>query len=103
MRYKIDYQNLKQRDLHIRFDGGESLIEFESRSMCAVLECLAPYEATEGQVINVVIVTHGGVVDCICRRAKGLPINLVLEGRLYNPIQNHFLFDHGEFSVCSFP
>lgn len=99
------YQSLKQRDPHTRFcppgEEGESLAEFEVRSMQTVVDCLARHEATGSQVAVVVIVTHGGVVDCIFRRARCLPIDIVLDNRLYDPIQNYFLFDHGEFSVCS--
>lgn len=99
------HQSLKQRAPHIRYclptEEGESLAEFEGRSMRAVLDCLARHEATESQVAIVVIVTHGGVVDCICRRARRLPIDIVVDGKLYDPVQNYFLFDHGEFRVCS--
>lgn len=95
------YQSLKQRDPHIRFcpsgEEGESLAEFEGRSMQAVVDCLTRHEATGSQVAIVVIVTHGGVVDCIYRRARRLPIDLVLVSKLYDPVLNYFLFDQGEF------
>lgn len=99
------YQSLKQRDPYIRFcqptEEGESLAEFEGRSMRAVIDCLAHHEATGSQVAIVAIVTHGGVADCICRRARRLPIDTVVDGKLYDPAQNYFLFDSGEFRICS--
>lgn len=69
--------------------------------MRAVMDCLARHEATGSQVAIVAIVTHGGVADCISRRARNLPIDVVVDGKLYDPVQNYFLFDSGEFRICS--
>lgn len=99
------YHALQQRDLHMRFcqptEQGESLAEFETRSMSAVKDCLARHKPSGSKVAIVVIVAHGGVVDCIIRRARRLPIDAVVDGRLYDPVQNYFLFESGEFRVCS--
>ena len=62
-------ERFRQRDLYYDFGGGETLIAFADR-IHATVERLASHHA--GQTI--LLVTHGGVLDVIHRRAVGRDI-----------------------------
>lgn len=68
--YADDAQAIESNDPDYILPGGESRRQLNDR----VLECVEQLvEAHRGQAI--VVVTHGGVLDVIYRKARGLPID----------------------------
>jgi probable phosphoglycerate mutase len=59
-------ERFRQRELHYDFGGGETLVEFAERIYATVNRLSA---AHAGQTL--LLVTHGGVLDIIYRRASG--------------------------------
>ncbi|RVU49837.1 histidine phosphatase family protein [Rubrivivax rivuli] len=77
----------RRRDPVFTPGGGESLLAFSARCVAAV-ERLA--EAHRGQTI--VIVAHGGVLDCLYRAAVGLPLEAPRSWALGNATINRLLY-----------
>lgn len=72
-RYPEAYAQWRARDPHARYPDGErraeTFAEFSQRAVAAVSSIA---NAHRGK--RVVIVSHGGVLDCIYRAAHGMPI-----------------------------
>ena len=62
---------LERRDPSYDLHGGESLINFYQRSVGALSEIARRHRP--GQ--HLLVVTHGGVLDCVQRWARGLALN----------------------------
>lgn len=62
---------LEARDPSYDLHGGESLINFYQRSVGALLDIARRHRP--GQ--HLLVVTHGGVLDCVQRWARGLALN----------------------------
>jgi len=69
-RYPEDYARFEARDPEYAFRSGESLRDFSARSIAAVAGIA---ERHPGQ--NVVVFTHGGVLDKLYRFITGLPLS----------------------------
>ena len=69
-RYPEDYARFEARDPEYAFRTGESLKDFSARSITAVSRIA---ERHPGQ--NVVVFTHGGVLDKLYRFITGLPLS----------------------------
>lgn len=86
-RYPDDYAALQRRDVDARYPRGEfeceTLTEFNARS----LECVARIAASGHQ--RALLVTHGGVLDCVYRRATGMALNLPRSFEVLNASLNH--------------
>ncbi|HEY2337465.1 MAG TPA: histidine phosphatase family protein [Burkholderiales bacterium] len=65
-----DYARYLARDPEFDFGGGESLRDFSSRAL-ACLSAIAERHAGE----EVLVFTHGGVLEMAYRRAKGLDLS----------------------------
>ena len=70
LRYPEDYARFAAHDPEYAFRTGESLKDFSARSI-AVVSRLA--QEHEGQ--NILVFTHGGVLDMLYRFVTGLPLN----------------------------
>ena len=68
-------------------DGGESLIEFSARAVAAVTRIA---ESSLGRTI--LVVSHGGVLDCLYRAAAGLDLAAPRSWELGNAAINRLLF-----------
>ena len=65
------FAQLRARDPHFVPSGGESLTQTFERSVAAMTKI-----AGEWPRANVLVVTHGGVLDSVWRHAKQLPISV---------------------------
>ena len=70
VRYPEDYARFEARDPEYAFRTGESLRDFSARSI-AVLSRIAERHAGE----NILVFTHGGVLDKLYRFVTGLPLS----------------------------
>ncbi|WP_271008123.1 histidine phosphatase family protein [Paucibacter sp. B51] len=84
----------RRRDPDFGAEGGETLQEFYARSVSAV-ECVLQRHA--GQ--TVLIVTHGGVLDCLYRAATRLPLQAPRTWTLGNAAINRLLFSDAGFTL----
>ncbi len=74
--------------------GGESLLDFHERCVAAAARLAARHA---GQ--TVVLVAHGGVMDCLYRAALDLDLQAVRTWQLGNAAINRLLFSGGRFSL----
>jgi len=77
----------RRRDLEFAADGGETLPVFYARCVGAVERMAA---AHPGQ--TVVIVAHGGVMDCLYRAGSRLPLQAARSWTLGNATINRLLY-----------
>lgn len=85
-----------RRDADFGPEGGETRNAFSRRCVSAIRE-LARSHA--GQTIA--IVCHGGVLDCLYRAAKGLPMDTPRNWALENAAINRLDFDAAGFAIVS--
>lgn len=78
-RFPEDYARFERREPDYAFRSGESLREFSARSI-AVIEKIA----RENTGSNVLVVTHGGVLDKLYRFVTGLPLSAPREFAIPN-------------------
>src|SRR5262245_39558764 len=65
-RFPEDYARFKAKDLDFGFETGESLRAFNDRSLVVIDEI-----ARKNSGRNVLVFTHGGVLECVYRHATG--------------------------------
>jgi probable phosphoglycerate mutase len=75
-------------------DGGETLVEFDERAVAAVTRIA---ERERGR--TVLVVTHGGVLDCLYRAATGLGLDAPRSWQLGNAAVNRVLFTGERFTL----
>ncbi|HEV7575993.1 MAG TPA: histidine phosphatase family protein [Caldimonas sp.] len=75
-------------------EGGESLIEFSARAVAAVTRIAA---RSRGRTI--LVVSHGGVLDCLYRAAAGLDLAAPRSWELGNAAVNRLLFTGERFTL----
>ncbi len=90
------HQRLLSRDLAFDLHGGET-IPVLHRRVCEVLVELAARHA-EGPVV---VVTHGGVLDCAYRLATGLALDAPRTFGLFNASLNSIVAQAGSFRLLS--
>lgn len=97
-RYPQDFALWQARDLHVRFPAGEraaeTLQEFHDRSVNSVTRIARRHETG-----RIVIVTHGGVLDCLYRAAVGMPVTATRDFETLNAAINRLHWDGQRFSV----
>ncbi|WP_243392790.1 histidine phosphatase family protein [Kinneretia aquatilis] len=84
----------RRRDPDFGAEGGETLQEFYARSVSAVERVLQQHA---GQ--TVLIMTHGGVLDCLYRAATRLPLQAPRTWTLGNAAINRLLFSDAGFTL----
>jgi probable phosphoglycerate mutase len=84
----------RARDASFGAEGGETLTDFYARSL-ACLERLA--QAHPGQ--TVVVVTHGGVLDCLHRASRRMSLQAAKTWALGNAAINRVLYSAQGFSL----
>lgn len=77
------HRRMQSRDLTFDMDGGESLPDFHRRVTEALEEIAATHSAG-----TVVVVSHGGVLDCAYRLATGLALDAPRAWGLFNASLN---------------
>ena len=75
-------------------EGGESLIEFSARAVAAMSRIA---EGARGRTI--LVVSHGGVLDCLYRAAAGLDLAAPRSWELGNASINRLLFTGERFTL----
>jgi 2,3-bisphosphoglycerate-dependent phosphoglycerate mutase len=75
-------------------EGGESLIEFSARAVAAVTRIAA---AARGR--TTLVVSHGGVLDCLYRAASGLDLAAPRSWELGNASINRLLYTGEHFTL----
>ena len=74
--------------------GGETLVDFFARAVAALTRIAA---GPRGRTI--LVVTHGGVLDCLYRAASGLDLGAARSWELGNAAINRLLFTGERFTL----
>ncbi|MCV2356807.1 histidine phosphatase family protein [Paucibacter sp. B2R-40] len=93
-RWPDQSERWRKRDAEFGAEGGETLGEFYQRSVAALTRIAMRHP---GQTI--VVVTHGGVLDCLYRAATGLGLQAPRTWVLGNAAVNRLLFTPVGFSL----
>lgn len=88
LRYPDDYARWQTRDPGFAPEGGESVRGFYHRVLHAVEKIVAAHAGE-----RIVCVTHGGVLDCVYRYARGLGLDAPRDYPLLNTSINTVEFD----------
>lgn len=83
-------QRWRKRDEHFAPEGGETLRAFYERALAAVLRLAARHPGQQ-----LLLVAHGGVLDCIHRAALGLSLQAPRSWLLGNATINRLLHSSG--------
>jgi len=84
----------RRHDPEFAPDGGESLVDFNARAVAAVTAI-----ATRARGRSILVVTHGGVLDCLYRAASGLGLDAPRSWELGNAAINRLLFTGERFTL----
>jgi len=93
-RWPEDAARWRRHDPAFEPEGGESLIEFSARAVAAVRRIA---ERSRGRTI--LVVSHGGVLDCLYRAAAGLDLAAPRSWELGNASINRLLFTGERFTL----
>lgn len=96
LRHPDRYRRFEQRELEFDFDTGESLLAFQSRVMGS-LSALA--RAHTGA--DVLVVSHGGVLDIVRRAATGVGLQARRDFPLPNAALNWLEYGDGLWRVLA--
>ncbi len=95
-RHSDHYRRFECRDTHFGFDTGESLLQFQSRVMDG-LSALA--RAHPGG--DVLVVSHGGILDIARRAATGTSLQAQRDFPLPNAALNWLAYDDGAWRLLA--
>lgn len=95
-RYPEDYARFKAHDLEFDFRSGERLRDFFARSVA----CLASI-ASRHSGKQVLVFTHGGVLDMAYRHAKGLSVAATRDFEIPNAAINQIEIAGDRFNVLT--
>lgn len=95
-RYPEGYRRFKERDLSFAFEHGESLVDFAARIRTA-LEALAQRHPGE----QVLVVTHGGVLDIAHRLTSGKPLTSARDFSIPNAALNWIEYADGSWRLLA--
>lgn len=90
------HRRMLSRALDFDMDGGETIPALHARVCEALAEMAARHR--EGRIV---VVTHGGVLDCGYRLASGLALDAPRTYGLFNASLNTIAFDDGGFRLVS--
>lgn len=104
-RYPSAFQAWQQRDPDARFPSltddqqtssatGESLRTFHQRCILSLRQLAQAHENK-----TIVVVAHGGVLECAYREAKQLPLATPRDFSIYNASINRFTIHAGQFQL----
>ncbi|HRP96735.1 MAG TPA: histidine phosphatase family protein [Rhodocyclaceae bacterium] len=96
-RFPDEFARFSARDADFAFPGGgESLRGFATRVEAAVREIAARHAGQQ-----VLIVTHGGVLDVVHRLATGKPLDAARDFAIPNAALNWIAFENGRWQLVS--
>ncbi len=90
------HERMRSRDLDFDLDGGETLPRFHRR-VCDVLADLAGRHP-QGRIV---VVSHGGVLDCVYRMAGTMPLEAPRSWSLFNASLNTLAWADGACRVVA--
>jgi probable phosphoglycerate mutase len=93
-RWPSEAARWRRHDPEFAPEGGESLIEFSARAVATVTRIA---EGARGR--TTLIVSHGGVLDCLYRAAAGLDLAAPRSWELGNASINRLLFTGERFTL----
>lgn len=93
-RWPADALRWRRHDPAFAPEGGETLIEFDARAVAAMTRI-----AAEARGRSILVVTHGGVLDCLYRAASGLGLDAPRSWELGNAAINRLLFTGERFTL----
>ena len=100
-RHPVAFAQWRARDPHARFPAGEreaeTLMEFHRRSVDAVTRLVRRHQQDDAG--KLVIVTHGGVLDCLYREATGLAVDAPRTFGILNAAINRLHWDGVRFAL----
>ena len=92
-RWPADAARWRRHDPSFAPAGGETLVEFDARAVAAVTAI-----AARARGRSILVVTHGGVLDCLYRAASGLALDAPRSWELGNAAINRLLFTGDRFT-----
>jgi probable phosphoglycerate mutase len=93
-RWPVDAARWRRHDPTFAPAGGETLVEFDARAVAAMTRIA---EHARGR--TVLVVTHGGVLDCLYRAATGVGLDAPRSWQLANAAINRVLFTGERFTL----
>ena len=93
-RWPDDAGRWRRHDPTFAPEGGESLVEVSARAVAAVARIAAPARGT-----TILVVSHGGILDCLYRAASGLDLAAPRSWELGNASINRLLFTGERFTL----
>jgi probable phosphoglycerate mutase len=98
-RYPQYYEMYTSDDPDEAIPGGESSREFQDRATGFFVE---RGKDRDYHSKTIAVVTHGGVVSCLYRLAKGVSLTAPRTWELPNAAINEFLYDRGKWKIARF-
>lgn len=96
--YPAEYAAWRACEPDAEFPPGENPGETIRRFAARILPCVSHY-ARQFSGQKIAIVAHGGVLECVYREAKRLPLNAKREVTIFNASINRFRFTDGQFEL----
>jgi probable phosphoglycerate mutase len=97
-RYPEAFARWRARDPQALFPSGETeaetLLAFHARAVASVTDIVRSHPAG-----TVIIVTHGGILDCLYREASGLALEAERDFGIINAAINRLLWDGRRFQL----
>jgi len=93
-RFPEDYARFKAKDLDFDFETGESLRTFNDRSLAVIDEIV---RLNPGR--NVLVFTHGGVLECVYRHATGRGLTTPRDFEIPNAALNRVTYSGNTWRV----
>jgi probable phosphoglycerate mutase len=98
-RFPQGHQALMARELDVRYPDGvnvaETLREFSVRAVGALMRLLK-----QPQHKKIAVVTHGGVLDCFNRAARGMDLSLARDFDIPNAAINRFWWNGNKLQIA---
>ena len=89
------YARLRARDVDFVPEGGESLGQASARGLRALRQLADQWPGAQ-----VLVVTHGGIIDAAWRAAVRQPLNTKRPHELFNASINRVSVEHGQFALA---
>ncbi|MBS1136430.1 MAG: putative proteinB [Proteobacteria bacterium] len=95
-RYPVEFARFRAHEIDFVLPGGESLRQFAARAQ----DCVGQLARQHGER-QILVVTHGGVLDMIHRRATGHPLDAPRRCEIPNAALNWIEVDGSDWSVLA--
>ncbi|MFC4158826.1 histidine phosphatase family protein [Chitinimonas lacunae] len=88
------YAGWQRRDPEAVVPGGERLADFSQRVLTALQQVAGRHDGA-----TVLVVVHGGVLDCIYRAAQGIDLMAPRQREMHNAAINRLVYDGTVWSI----